>query len=284
MNNRFQQDFAPQLLVWLNSQNQTYNGKQLDFVQADILGYPPTPIPQTGHVTREFMEETGGLNVTLQSVQYGSLVPFLAPYGYNSAFFVNDASTTQSHENDYTQTVTNTYSVSYTEGFTVGYTESMTVGVPAVDSESISINMQWSFSSSQTDTYTTTNTVSDDTTVYIAPYSVVNVTCYVEMGNLNTNWTAQVTLTPSSNVGWVFQDSYFYPPGQAWFWFFQTYQTIAGMQSVGSSFSNSLSYDYTPTGVFNGVAGNTCQCYIYQCPYEPGVFQCLGNSSYVEAE
>jgi len=51
MNNRFANQFAPGFLSYLNAQGQTYQGYTLDFVESEILGFPPTPIPQSGHVT-----------------------------------------------------------------------------------------------------------------------------------------------------------------------------------------------------------------------------------------
>jgi hypothetical protein len=279
MNNRFPSDYAPPLLSYLNSQGQQYQGRTVNFIQAEILGFPPTPIPTSGHVTHDFMTQMGGLNVTLEGIQWSSLTPFLNPYGYNSALFINDADTTQQHQNAYSQQVTDTYSVSYTVGITLGYSESITAGVPSVESSTTTFSMQLSFSTTTTDTATKQDTATDTTTVNVAPRSVVNITCFVNVGHLTTNFTAELTLSSDSNVGWVFQDDYFYPPGQAWFWFFQTYQTIDGMRQIGQSFANSLSYDYVSTGVFNGVAGNQVQCSIYQCPYSPGVTQCIGNST-----
>ena len=51
MNNRYPNQFAAGFLNHLNSQEQTYQGYTLNFTETEILGFPPTPIPQTGHVT-----------------------------------------------------------------------------------------------------------------------------------------------------------------------------------------------------------------------------------------
>lgn len=284
MNNRFPNQFAPQFLAFMNEQNQTYQGYKLDFVQAEILGFPPTPVPQTGHVTHEFMQEMGGLNITLTGIQFSSLTPMFVPYGFNSAFFVNDATTEQQHQNTYTQEITNSYTATFEQGFDLGFSESITAGVPDCFSSETTISMQWSFSSTETSEKSITKTISDSTTIFIAPESVVNVTCFVQMGHLSTNFNAQVVLSGESNVGWVFQDSHFYPPGQAWFWFFPQYCTIEGLMNVATDFYNTLSIDYTATGVFNGVAGDTDTCYIYQCPYSPGVTQCQGNQTVSETK
>lgn len=279
MNNRFPNDFEPIFLDVMNSYNQTYNGYLLHFVEAEILGYPPTPIPTSGHVTRAFMSEMGGLNMTLDSIKFYSLTPMFAPYGYNSAFFVNDASTEQQHQVSYEQEVTNTYSVSFTQGFDFGFKESISAEVPGVFSSDTEIEMKWSFSSTETDEKSVSNTITDQTTINIPAYSAINVTCFVQMGHLTTNFDALVTLSDSSNVGWVFQDSHFFPPGQAWFWFLQNEQTLGGLLSVAYDIGSTLSPLYNATGVFNGVAGNTDTCYIFQCPYTPGITQCLGNNT-----
>eukprot|EP01102_Stenamoeba_stenopodia_P006343 TRINITY_DN173_c0_g1_i1.p1 TRINITY_DN173_c0_g1~~TRINITY_DN173_c0_g1_i1.p1 ORF type:complete len:410 (-),score=90.73 TRINITY_DN173_c0_g1_i1:82-1260(-) len=279
MNNRFPSQFASEFLTFMNEQNQTYQGYKLNFVQAEILGFPPTPIPQTGHVTHEFMQEMGGLNITLTGIQFSSLTPMFVPYGFNSALFVNDATTEQQHENTYSQEITNSYTATFEQGFDLGFSESITAGVPDCFSSETTIDMQWSFDSTETSEKSITKTITDSTTIFIAPESVVNVTCFVQMGHLSTNFNAQVVLSGSSNVGWVFQDSHFYPPGQAWFWFLPPYTTINGLETVAGWFYNTLSMDYTALGVFNGVAGDTDTCYIYQCPYVPGITECQGNQT-----
>ena len=139
--------------------------------------------------------------------------------------------------------------------------------------------MQWSFSSTETNEKSITKTISDSTTINIAANSIVNVTCFVQMGHLSTNFNADITLSGSSNVGWVFQDTHFYPPGGAWFWFYQTLQTMDGLMSIAAYINSELSSQYSATGVFSGVAGDTDTCYIYQCPYQPGEDQCVGNGA-----
>jgi len=67
------------------------------------------------------MSEMGGLNMTLNSIQFEQLTPMFIPYGYNSALFVNDATTEQQHQNTYSQEVTNSYTASFTQGVDFGF-------------------------------------------------------------------------------------------------------------------------------------------------------------------
>jgi len=50
MTNRYPNEFSVPALEYMNSIGQTYHGYTLNFTDTELLGYPPTPIPQTGAV------------------------------------------------------------------------------------------------------------------------------------------------------------------------------------------------------------------------------------------
>jgi len=274
--NRFENNFKPAFIAWANSVGLTYNGDVLNVVDAKILGFPPSPIPTEGHVTHDFMAQTGGLNFfESQPIQYGSLNPQLLPTLVQQVVYKQDSPVSALHKMTYSQTYTSTQTLTVTAGISSEIAVEVSVGVPELGLGSkLSSKMTSSLTSAQTSTETQTNAWGSEEDITIPANSITNGTCYIAAGSLDTPFWGTLSATGDSPVGWVFYDDKYFKGDTPWFLFFQSAQTMSSVLDYASMIGSSFNADVSVTGLYHGTAATRVQCEVHSCPYQPNVHQC----------
>jgi len=275
--NRFNNNFKDIFVNWANSVGiTTSDGERLNIINAAILGFPSSPIPTSGHVTRDFMSQNGGLNFFVsQPMQYQALNPDLVPELVQQVLYKQDSDASALHKMTYSQTFSSTQSLVVTAGISSEIAVEVSVGLPDLGLGSkLSSKITSTLSTSQTSSQTSTDSWGSEEDITIPAHSITNGTCFITAGQLDSAFNGVLTATADSPVGWVFWDDKYNRGDGAWFWFFQTEQTVGGLMNYAASLGSSFNADVQVSGIYRGTAATRVQCEVHSCPYSPNTNFC----------
>eukprot|EP00299_Pterocystis_sp_00344_P012995 c6313_g1_i1.p1 GENE.c6313_g1_i1~~c6313_g1_i1.p1 ORF type:complete len:352 (+),score=87.96 c6313_g1_i1:1-1056(+) len=273
---RFDSQFKNDFINWANSIGLTYNGNRLNIINAVILGFPPSPVPATGHVTHDFMTQLGGLSFyESQPITYDIVNPEFVPLFVHTVLYKQDSNETALHKLTYSQSLESSQTLSVTTGISTEITTEETVGVPELGLGSkLSATIRADMSTTSSNTESRTDSWDSEEDITIPANSVTNGTCFIEAGHLDTPFHGTLTATGQSNIGWVFYDDTYFKGDNPWFLFFQTDQTADGLMNYVRAAGSSMNLDIAVSGVYHGTAGTRVQCEVHSCPYTPTTNEC----------
>lgn len=277
LTNRFNNDFKQKFIDWANQVGLTDgNGNRLNVINAAILGYPSSPIPLEGHVTHDFMSQSGGVHLHESvPITYEIVDPSFEPALVQTVLYKQDSSASALHKLTYTQSHTSSQTLSVTAGISTEIATEESVTVPGLGiGAKLNTKITASLSTTASNTESMTTTWSTEEDITIPANSVTNATCFLATGKLDTAFHGVLTATGDSNVGWVFYDDRVYKGDTPWFWFFQNAQTIDGLRGYLYAAGSQMSIDFPVSGYFHGVAGTRVECEVHSCPYTPETSVC----------
>jgi hypothetical protein len=208
----------------------------------------------------QYVIDNSGLYVEMLEFTYDQPVITRQPTLVASTTFSNgtDATATQSFAD--TKTTTASFKWSLTEGLKLGAKTSFKVGAPVFAEGKIEASIELSFSATQEQTTTESQSWQYGASIPVPPHSVVQASAIVSMAEYNPNWYARLRVTGQS-VAWHGDNR---TSGMS------TYPNILCAGLPGFTVDNTdNSAVFAGSGTFEGAQGLSVDVKTKQSPYAP---------------